>query len=181
MSTMIKTKLYIFGDSFSVSNKNSWTEMLKDCYDVYNYSTNGSSEYRIWKNYQNLKKAVTDSKILFCHTSPTRIFLKNTENFSSRLLPSHPYCDLIFSDIHAKKEKKFQKVLDQIWDDEYFTDTYQLMLTDLLNIKNSTHISFFDIDCGTSLHNIWQQFPGNINHLTDVGNDKAYDIVKTLL
>jgi len=178
---MMKTKLYIFGDSFSVSNKNSWVEMLKDQYDVYNYSTNGSSEYRIWKNYQNLKKTIIDSKILFCHTSPTRIFLKNTETFSSRLLPSHPYCDLIFSDIHAKKEKKFQEVLDQIWDEDFFTDTYQLMLTNLLSIENSTHISFFDVNCDTSLQEIWKQFPGTINHLTDVGNYEVYKIVKNLL
>jgi hypothetical protein len=178
---MKEKSLYIFGDSFSVSNKDSWAEMLENEYKIYNFSSNGSSEYRIWKNYQNIKDKIKNDKVLFCHTSPSRIFLKNQENFSSRMLPSHPFCDLIFSDIYAKKEKKFQKILQQIWDEDFFSDTYQLMLTDSLKIKNSTHISFFDIDHCVSFRDIWKNYPGNINHLSVQGNIEIYQNLKTLL
>ena len=139
--------IWIFGDSFA-SNRgvSSWTELLAQKFSVRNYSSNGSSEYRIWKNYHLQKYNIQYSDmVIFCHTSPSRIFLKNSESSMSRFLSSHRFCDLIFNDVFSKKEIQFIDILKRIWDDEFFNDTYNLYLADLRSVPNSIHITFFDI------------------------------------
>lgn len=162
-------KIWIFGDSFA-SNKTSesWTQLLSPYGSVVVKSANGSSEYRIWKTYQDNKNNVEpDDCVVFCHTSYSRVFLKNNETLLSRLLPSHPLCDLIFSDVLAKNENKFIKILRSIWDDDYFKDTYNLLLKDLKTVPRSIHINFFEPGVYNS---IWQTYPGKINHLSSLGN-----------
>lgn len=162
-------KIWIFGDSFASSKADeSWTQLLSAWGQVVNKAQNGSSEYRIWKTYQQNKEFIgANDRVIFCHTSHSRIFLKNTESLLSRLLPSHPFCDIIFGDIISKKENKFINVLRTIWDDEYFEDTYNLLVNDLKNTPKSVHINFFE----TGLYNsIWRTCPGKINHLSITGN-----------
>lgn len=168
-SSRFTNKIWIFGDSFSASTESrSWTKLLSLYGEVVVKSSNGSSEYRIWKTYQENKQYIhKDDRVIFCHTSSSRIFLKNTETILSRLLPSHPLCDLIISDLVSKKENKFLKILKSIWDDEYFEDTYNLLINDLKSVPKSIHINFFE----PGLYNsIWKNYPGKINHLDSTGN-----------
>jgi hypothetical protein len=170
--------IWIFGDSFASSNnKDSWTTLLGNT--VINKATNGSSEYRIWKTYyEHCRQIKSDDVVIFCHTSFSRVFLKNTSSILSRLLPSHPVCDLIFSDIIDKKENKFINILKSIWDEDYFKDTYNLMIKDLKQVPNSLHINFFE---DSIYKNIWIEYPGNINHLNKSGNMAVYfNIAKQL-
>jgi hypothetical protein len=160
-------RIWIFGDSFaSSSDSKSWSKMLGP--NVINLASNGSSEYRIWKTYQQHKININPSdRVIFCHTSFSRVYLKNTETIWSRLLPSHPLCDLILADIHDKKEDKFISILKQIWDEIYFRDTYELMYKDLTSVPNSIHLNFFNSSC---YYDIWTSNPGNINHMDNAGN-----------
>jgi hypothetical protein len=162
-------KIWIFGDSFSSSKSaDSWTQLLSPYGQAVIKSSNGSSEYRIWKTYQENKNNIDfDDRIIFCHTSYSRVFLKNSETLLSRLLPTHPLCDLIFSDVLAKNENKFVKILKTIWDDDYFKDTYDLLLKDLKTVPRSIHINFFEPGIYNS---IWEKYPGKINHLDSTGN-----------
>lgn len=164
--------IWIFGDSFAANRGlNSWTEILSQKYETKNYSSNGSSEYRIWKNYHSQKHNIQENdRVIFCHTSPYRIFLKNSQPLLSRLLTSHKSCDLIFNDVFSKNEKDFVNVLKKIWDDDFFKDTYDLYVADLKTVPNSIHITFFDTDIVESFYHIWMQHKGNINHMTEVGN-----------
>ena len=164
--------LFIFGDSFSADNSSeSWSSLLSGDFNVVNYSNNGSSEYRIWKEYQTHKSKIKETDtVLFCHTSPSRIYLKDSVVTSSRNLKSHPSCDLIFEDIYSKKEKEFIQILETVWDDDYFNDCYNLLINDLLTVPNSIHITFFDVPNVHSFNHIWQTNRGNINHLSSVGN-----------
>ena len=172
--------VWIFGDSFAANkNAHSWTSLLSKYKNVINHASNGSSEHRIWKSYQNNKHLIapTDS-VLFCHTSTSRIYLKDSEPLLSRLLPSHPLCDIIFSDIYAKKENKFIKLIKKIWDDEYFEDTYNLLLSNLESIPNSKHITFFD----SGMYNcIWKNNPGTINHMSAHGNSLVLEQILRIL
>ena len=173
-------KIWIFGDSFASSNHSyAWTSLLSDYGNVINEASNGSSEYRIWKKYQTNKRYITGNDIvIFCHTSPSRIFLKDNASILSRIIPSHPLCDLIFSDIFSKRETKFINILKEIWDDEYFQDTFDMLVKDLHSVPNSIHVSFFE----DSLYNIlWKDYPGNINHLNMTGNQLVFQhIIKQL-
>jgi len=175
-------RIWIFGDSFAASNHTTaWANLLGKDYNIINQASNGSSEYRIWRNYKKFRSQIfADDYVIFCHTSNTRIYLKDEQTILSRLIASHPMCDLIFSDIFEKKENKFINILKTIWDDEYFEDTYQLMLTDLLSVPNSLHFSFFDTEV-TNYQSIWLSNKGNINHMNENGNMLVYqEISKSL-
>lgn len=174
---MINPTLYILGDSFSASTSElSWSSLLTKYYNVVNYASNGSSEYRIWKRAQEIEK---NKLTIFCHTSPTRIFLKNSEHLSSRSLSSHVYCDIIINDIFSKKEKQFIDILEKIWDEQFFHDTYTLLINDLQNkFPKSLHICFFN---NSEYFNIWKKYPGNINHMSEEGNLQVFELlVKSL-
>ena len=166
---------WIFGDSFAAnSSQSSWTRQLQT--DTINYANNGSSEYRIWKSYHNVRAQISPSDVvIFCHTSFSRVYLKNTETNLSRMLPSHPFCDLIMSDLLAKKEGKFLKTLMTIWDEEYLHDTYMLMVSDLNAVPNSIHMNFFESGV---YRDIWESNTGKINHMSEEGNRLIAEIVK---
>jgi len=163
------SKLWIFGDSFATNiHSESWPNSLALHFESENLATNGSSEYRIWRTYKdNAKRIDPDDTILFCHTSTSRVYLKDNSSLLSRALSSHPFCDIIFADVFAKKEKKFIDILRQIWDDRYFDDTYKLLKADLMQVPNSIHIDFFSKG---PFNAIWKNNPGNINHMSEQGN-----------
>jgi hypothetical protein len=162
-------KIWIFGDSFSANaTVHSWTHLLGTYGKVVLRSNNGSSEHRIWKTYQQNKRFIKpDDIVIFCHTSTSRVYLKSGSDLLSRKLLSHPVCDLIFGDVFAKKETKFINILKTIWDDEYFEDTYNLLVEDLKRVPRSVHINFFD----DNIYNtIWKENPGKVNHMNNTGN-----------
>jgi hypothetical protein len=162
-------KIWIFGDSFSANaTVHSWTHLLGTYGKVVLRSNNGSSEHRIWKTYQQNKRFIKPADIvIFCHTSTSRVYLKSGADLLSRKLLSHPVCDLIFGDVFAKKETKFINILKTIWDDEYFEDTYNLLVEDLKRVPRSVHVNFFD----DNIYNtIWKENPGKVNHMNNTGN-----------
>jgi hypothetical protein len=162
-------KIWIFGDSFSANaTTHSWAHLLETYGKVVIRSNNGSSEHRIWKTYQENKRFIkSEDIVIFCHTSASRVYLKTGVTSLTRRLLSHPFCDLIFGDVFAKKETKFINILKTIWDDEYFEDTYNLLVEDLKRVPRSVHISFFN----EGIYNtIWQAHPGKINHMDNAGN-----------
>lgn len=181
----MKTVLYIFGDSFSseTDDHNAWVNLLKDIFEVKNYSQRGISEYRIWKNYRIHKDSLQkDSRILFCHTSPYRIYLKDSYCSISRNLKTHPYCDIILKDIYSKNEKDLIKIVESIWDEDYFEDHFNLVLEELLRVKNSFHISFFDLSANIlNLNLLWKNHQGKINHLDIEGNRLAAEKIIDLI
>lgn len=165
-------KIWIFGDSFAVGNSElSWTNLLPQKYIIKNYASSGSSEHRIWKNYQSVKQEISNNDvIIFVHTSPYRIFLKDSVNLSSRHLSSHRYCDLIMNDIFTKNESPFVELLEAVWDDEYFLDIFELLVDDLLRIPNSKHYTFFESTKIQSFYTVWQNNKGAVNHMNEEGN-----------
>jgi hypothetical protein len=173
--------IWIFGDSFAASDdSSSWVSKLGA---INNFASNGSSEYRIYKTYSKKKFEISNTdKIIFVHTSPTRIFLKNDKDISSRLLGSHPKCDIIINDVYEKKEKEYIKILESIWDEEYFNDVFDL-LVDKLQVPNSFHITFFESvrKDVINLNQIWVANPGDINHMNETGNQLVADIICQLI
>ena len=173
--------IWIFGDSFAASrDPSSWTMQLGD---VRNCASNGSSEYRIYKTYLKQRHEITvDDTVIFVHTSPSRIFLKNDRITSSRLLESHPTCDIIINDIYEKREKEFINLLESVWDEDFFEDIFDLMI-DKLKVPNSYHITFFESPKMeiVNLNHIWVANPGTVNHMTAEGNRLVVDIVKQLI
>ena len=175
--------IWIFGDSFSTSNNSgSWVRLLNE--SVKNFSNNGSSEYRILKNYNEQQHNISSTDIIiFVHTSPTRIFLKDDRIISSRTLESHTKCDIIINDIFVKGEQEYIKILESIWDEEYFNDIFDLIVDKLQSIPNSLHITFFETNRKdiVQLNHAWITNPGNINHMDPAGNCMVVDTIRRLI
>lgn len=178
-----QTMIWIFGDSFSASkNPESWVSLLDQ--PVNNFASNGSSEYRIYKNYYAERCNIgTSDTVLFVHTSPSRIFLKDDKAMSSRQLESHPSCDIIINDVYEKKEKEYIRILESIWDDEYFNDVFDLMVDKLQAVPNSVHLTFFETSRSdiVQLNHLWTANPGDINHMDKIGNQLVADVINQLI
>ena len=80
------------------------------------------------------------------------------------MLPSHPLCDLIVNDIFAKQESRFIKILKEIWDDEYFQDTFDMLVSNLKLVPNSIHLNFFESNIFLSLKDLFLPILTFLNH-----------------
>jgi hypothetical protein len=98
--------IWIFGDSFATSiDSESWVSNIGE---ITNFASNGSSEYRILKTYLDQQSIISKNDIvIFVHTSPSRIYLKNDKTISSRTLNTHGKCDIIFNCLIGKYEKLY--------------------------------------------------------------------------
>ena len=174
--------IWIFGDSFASSGQDlSWTSIIGD---TQNFASNGSSEYRILKNYLLQKPNIKENDlVLFVHTSQSRIFLKDDRELSSRMLSSHVNCDIIFNDVFEKKEKQYIEILELIWDDEFFNDIFNLIVDKLLEVPNSHHLTFFESSRVelVNLNHIWLTHQGEINHMNSIGNQLVAEIINQLV
>lgn len=169
-------RTWIFGDSFSAStDASSWVNSVESPVIK---SSNGSSEYRIWRTYKENKHKISASdRVVFCHTSPSRVFLKDDAELQSRKLSTHPNCDLLINDA----DEEYATLLSAIWSTSYTEDIFNLIVSDLKKVPNSTHITFFESETIHSLHNVWMNFSGDINHMSALGNKIAFDSIAKLL
>ena len=110
----------IIGDSFAAnSGQLSWTKLLPE-FATTNLSTNGSSEYRIFKKL--IGADLNQFKyIIIVHTSPYRIYIENNPLHLNSL--THQNCDLLYQDVkHANSTEFTQNVT---W---YFENVFRLVL-----------------------------------------------------
>jgi hypothetical protein len=176
--------IYIFGDSFA-SDNTGWPGNFANANT--NHATRGSSEYRIWKNYINHRDNITHrDTLIFCHTSWSRVYLKDeNRDLISRSLASHPYCDILLGDITAKREKKFIKIIEEIWDEEFQCYVYDKVISDCFSVPNSFHITFFSetAERYPLVHNMTKyrcNYPGKINHMCETGNMLVTEYLKCI-
>lgn len=181
-------KLILIGDSFSAStHKDSWTKNLG--LPTQNLSTNGSSEYRIWKKIHNADLTKYDFAVIV-HTSPNRIYTRD-----NHLYPyghTHAQSDLIYTDLENKRDNPFANGaiwwFENVFDIEHAEDMHRLLVADCIQrIKiPCVHLTFFDLDIDNvvNLHQIWQSQPGSINHMNRIGNNivakKVDSMIKAL-
>jgi hypothetical protein len=181
-------RLLIIGDSFSYNNSvDSWVKMLPFS-KIDNVSSNGSSQYRIYKKLQSVNLTNYD-QIILVHTSPFRIHIDNNILHSNSA--THANCDLIYNDVKNSSPSEFKDHVIWWFENVYNLDEaelfYNLMLDKIIKqceSFNTLHISFFENCKNTNIINfnkIWQQYPGSINHLSKEGNQKVAETLRNLL
>jgi len=175
-------KLLIIGDSFS-HNNNGWPSMLG--VDFKNCSENGVGEYKVLKQIHN---ADSYDKILVNHTSPWRVHTPNHPVHKHSNDRQHN--DFMLTDVeyHSKVNKQMKIVnqyLKKYYDPTYQLNIYNLIVDKLLSIKNAIHITFHDPEDTAKINNnyneLWKTHPGNINHMSPIGNEVVADKIKKLL
>jgi hypothetical protein len=179
-------RLLIVGDSFSADvGQQSWTKKLPG-FAVTNLSTNGSSEYRIFKKLVN-----TDLKefeyVIIVHTSPYRIYIEHNPLHLDSL--THQECDLLYQDIKSADLTKFTQnvawYFENVFDLEQANIIHNLLIEKIVTLTtnhHALHLSFFKDEKNdniTNLSSIWKQHSGSINHMDEIGNDKVAILIKT--
>lgn len=175
-------KLLIVGDSFAASPQ-GWASMLND-YQVNNQATNGSSEYRIYKNLVGSKDY--DCAVVV-HTSPNRIYVEHNPIHSNSI--THPQCDLLYQDVAADGSSFANHAawwFENVFDLEQANLVHHLLIDKIQQITYNVptvHLTFFDYIHRDvlNLHRVWKKYPGTINHLSNLGNKKVAEIIQERL
>jgi hypothetical protein len=189
-------KVLLCGDSFAANfqhrdkSQYGWPNLLSGLHSVTNAAQAGVSEYKIIKQLNNYDSKDFDLTIIV-HTSVSRVHIKKHPLRSRNRL--HQNCDLIYADLLASDSNNpvVNTAIDyfqSIYDSEYYTDLYKMMLStiQIQTVPHKTlHLSFFDngivypFQHYINLKSIFDQYPGPINHLSDQGNMKVFDILQT--
>lgn len=187
----MKKNLLIVGDSFSAdwTKKNKlisgWVNTLENNYKITNLSQAGVGEYKIWLQLSSVDTTIYD-KIIICHTSPYRIYIKEHPIHNDDVL--HYNCDLIYNDLLEYKNNQICSTavnfFQQIYDLDYANFLHKLLIKEILvTYPSALNISFFDLQI-PNIHYFYDEFSlyrGIVNHLNEDGNEIVYNKICKLL
>jgi hypothetical protein len=192
--------ILICGDSFSAdwsieyAQCTGWPNLLEQNYKVTNLSQAGCSEYKIYLQVLSVIDQLDSyDKIIISHTSPYRLYTKNHPIHSSDKLRAHS--DLLYQDIkyHSQTQKMLLPLVsyfENYFDLEHAKFVHGLTCEKIENILQSyctvhlSHIgweSLYQFKKMLQFNNLFQQYPGLINHYSAHGNQLVYkQIIKTI-
>lgn len=185
-------RVLLCGDSFSAdwsikySDACGWPNLLAKDHCVKNISAAGSSEYRIWQSLKAQDLSLYD-RIIISHTSPYRIFVTNHPTHFNDLL--HKNCDLIYEDAVANNLTTVKDYFEKYFDLEYAVDIHRLIINQIVLLcqeRHTIHIQHVDTCSLTNINlvdfsSLWAKHQGFVNHYSDVGNQKVYEKLSSLL
>lgn len=187
--------ILIVGDSFAENcnqSSESWTFLLSEHIDLINLAQAGCGEYKILKQLQSIDLNKFD-KIIISHTSFTRFHVEHNPFYSSG---KYSNCDLIYEDVLHKPDSKIKEHLlflfEKLVDIEYQQFVYDSICKEIKKIlKNKVclHLNFFDqnsilqrhFDNILELRDVWEKYPGHINHMNQQGNIMVYEKIFKLI
>lgn len=189
-------KILICGDSFSADwqakypDSKGWVNLLSDKYSVVNLAQCGVSEYKIWKQIQNVDLNNYDS-IIISHATPNRIHCDRHPIHSDSIL--HKNSDLIYADLLSHKDNVDVRIainyFERYFELEYYKDISDLICMQILNILGEySHLNQFHITNYTNnvkykflpsynINKIFTQHRGEMNHLSDKGNQLVFNVI----
>jgi len=175
-------RIFVFGDSFA-ADPTGWARMLEG--EVSNFAENGIGEYKIYKSLQTF---LNFDRAVICHTSPWRVHTRIHPVHKNN--PTRYNNDFLLNDVeyHSKINDEMMIVhryLKKYYDPEFQEDIYDLFVDKLLMLKNTIHITFHEPEDTKKIeHNfreIYKQYPGSINHMSEEGNRIIAKKVQDLL
>lgn len=190
MSKEIKNIL-ICGDSFAAiwpGDYGGWPIMLSNDYTVTNCAQAGVGEYKV--SLQLASKNIRDyDLIIVCHTSAFRVHVEQHPYYKDGL---HKNADLIYTDVVSQNHKgvtdHLKYYFEKVFDLNYALDIHNMIkerITSRTTGVPCLHLNFFAtlprefINEGEiNLHDVWQQNPGAVNHMSQTGNQLVYQILK---
>ena len=175
-------KILIIGDSFS-ADEHGWPSLLG--HEVINKSEKGIGEYKIFVKSRNLPPY---DKIIINHTSPWRVHARTHPIHKDD--PTRKNNDFLLNDVeyHSKLNNEMSLVnlyLKKYYDADYQLDIYNLLVKEIINLKDTINITFHDSEdtdlIQSNFHHIWKSHPGQINHMSEEGNKIVGEKIQKLL
>ena len=191
--------LLICGDSFAADwqvkypKEKGWPNLLADKYNVTNIAQAAVSEYKILQQVKSANLAKFDT-IIISHASPNRIHCVTHPVHADNIL--HKDSDLIYNDLLAHDHPDCKLAVDffeRFFEIDYYQDISGLICREILNILgeyphlNQIHLvninkkKLYDFLPSYDINSIFTKYRGNINHLTDVGNQKMFEKIEQLI
>jgi hypothetical protein len=180
---MAKKRILIVGDSFCAANDHdkSWHNLLRNHFDVTNFSQCGVGQYKIHKQLYQAQQYF--DIVLYAISSPYRCHTESNP-FYDTLHPTHANCDFIYQDVLDKlPDHRAQNLVwwfENVFDLDQAKHMHNLVVVDDCKLQNLIPISFFDcthIDPSIDIVDffaVWQNHPGLCNHLSDQGHDLVF-------
>jgi len=176
----------ILGDSFSSdTDTDSWVTLLGKNHNVCNFSQRGISQFRIYKIFlSNIEFINSCDRLILWDTNPYRIYLNDNVDYPTRDLTSHPYADMITSDVMIHKEwSKIAKTYYKYFFDEEQQDTFsKLLINEMLGLIRIPVVRCTGFDINNpgvkSFFDIKQQHNGTINHMDATGNKLVLEYIQ---
>ena len=188
--------ILIIGDSFAADwtvkypNQIGWPNLLSRDYLVTNLAKAGIGEFKVWKQIQSINNLNNYDLILISHCSPWRLSTLRHPIHCNDIL--HGDSDLIFADIeyHINLTKSPSKELKVAYDffkyhfDKEYHDevcrVFRQHINNYLRDCNSLILNFrnpkFDTEQNVlDFSQVFVDNPGQINHLSDIGNNIVYN------
>ena len=175
-------RLLIVGDSFS-ADTDGWPSQLG--VSVTNRSQRGVSQYKILKQLQD---HADHDCVLIAHTSPWRVHTPHHPVHADSDTRTHN--DFILADVeyHAQHNQEMQLVnqyLSKYYDAEYQQWVWHSAVDQMMQIDSAVHCTFHDPEDTERIphnyHHVWQQHPGDVNHLNTQGNALIAQLVEQLI
>lgn len=184
-------RILVAGDSFAApwpGNYPGWATLLNKDYQVVNRAQAGVGEYKVWLQLAEENLDNYDLTIV-CHTSAYRVYVPEHPFHTTGL---HKDADLIYTDVMARdnypEREHLQYYFESMFDLNYALDIHNLIKERIMYYTMDSrviHLSFFPVLSNEfviknelNFHDIWQQHPGKVNHLSATGNDLVYNSIK---
>lgn len=189
--------ILIIGDSFAAdwsvkfTDYKGWPNLLAEKFAVTNYAQAGVSEYKIYKQLENVLWLGVYEIVIVSHTSPYRVPTRNHPIHSNDKL--HYNADLMLNDItfhNNKFSNLFNKSLKSAlsyfkyhYDIEFYETTYKLYrkaIEDRLSFTKFISLNMFpnsEFKSTLDLSHVVQTHSGKINHMSEEGNKLSYEIL----
>lgn len=192
-------QLLICGDSFAADwsikykDQKGWPNLLADKYSVTNLAQAAVSEYKILQQVKSVDLSKFDT-IVVSHASPNRIHCQVHPVHADNIL--HKDSDLIYTDIIEHDDPDSQlaaRFFERYFELDYYQYITELICKDMLNILgeyphlNQIHLininkrSLYEFLPSYDINPIFRKYRGDINHLTDLGNQKMFEAVDNLI
>ena len=173
-----------------------WPTLLSNQYNVTNLSKAGVSQYRICKQLE--KENLENYDLIICSiTSPNRLYSKYNLHKENNF---HNECDLIFQDIESaiiegNNSTELKTALNffiEHWDKDYADFVHKLKVEWCYN-KLTNYNTIYTSIINESKNflpkeakfldgfEIFETYPGPINHLSEEGNTIFFNNLKELL
>lgn len=175
------TKVLLCGDSFAVNYRRpeepGWVNMLEKHYELDNRAQAGVGEYKILQQLLKIETIAKYDRCIVFHTSPNRVHIDSIP-FHENL---HQHSDLIFQDVmyHYGKNPNDQTLkaaklyFEQIFDETYYQDVYQLIFDKIVNLCIIPTLHVFSLympaHSGLDYINLQKLItiqPGKTNHMS---------------
>ena len=185
MHTETSATICVIGDSFACdAEPHGWPGHLCRHGTIENFSQRGISQFRLYTLIlDNLEIISTCDHVVVFHTNRDRVYVPDHVDYPTRRAASHPHCDMVAADsLEGDWQDRARCYYRHFYDQRLQQTLHDLLVQRIQDLlPQARHFSGFDLQGIDSVHDIWKQHPGHVNHMNRQGNQLVYEKIQASL